>query len=369
VNVVPPSKQEELRAAAETITAQQIYPAWRKAQALLEATIPKATGDAGLWRFPKGAEAYASALRRFTTTSMTANQIHDTGLRMVAELEGKIDALLRQTGRNDGSVSERLAEFWRTQPTYGADAAAERQADIDRIIRDAERRSAVLFDRVPKAPVVAQPYPAFIGQRAASYSDPAPDGSRPGTFQYTAPRAGAVKGRRSTIYHESVPGHHFQIALQMEDTTLPRFRRDGIFGSNSAFIEGWGLYAEHLVAESGWYEGDVAGALDQLEQEVFRARRLVVDTGIHAKRWTRQQAIDYMNGNVAEVERYVVMPGQACAYMVGELRLIELRERAKRALGSRFSLKEFHNLVLGTGSVPLEILEQQVHRWIQSRRA
>jgi uncharacterized protein (DUF885 family) len=286
---------------------------------------------------------------------------------MVTDIEARMDALLRQTGRAEGSVPTRLVDFWRAQPTYdGLNAGAERQADIDRIMRDAERRSALLFDRVPKTPVVAQPYPTFMGQRAASYSAPAPDGSRPGTFQYTASATGP-KGRRSVIYHESIPGHHFQIALQMEDTTLPRFRKDLIFGFNSAFVEGWGLYAEHLVAESGWYDGDVAGALDQLEQELFRARRLVVDTGLHAKRWTRRQAIDYMQGDVAEVERYVVMPGQACAYMVGELKIIELRERAKRELGDRFSLKAFHNLVLGTGVVPLDILEQQVNAWVQSK--
>jgi len=155
----------------------------------------------------------------------------------------------------------------------------------------------------------------------------------------------------------------------MEDPEPPRFRRDGIFGFNSAFVEGWGLYAEELVAESGWYEGDVPGALDQLEQALFRARRLVVDTGIHAKRWTRQQAIDFMDGNVAEVERYVSWPGQACSYMVGKLKIVELRERARRDLGAKFSLKEFHNLVLGVGTVPLDVLEQQVDRWIQSKKS
>ena len=362
-------RQADLLASAEKITADRVYPAWRKAQELLEGEIPKATDDAGLWRLPKGGEVYAARLRQFTTTNMTADQIHDTGLRMVTGIEARMDALLREAGYPDGTMTARLDAFWKVQPKYeGPGAAAERQADIDRVMRDAERRAALLFDRVPKAPVVAQPYPAFMGQRAASYNPPAPDGSRPGTFQYTASGTGP-KNRHSTIYHESVPGHHFQIALQMEDTALPRFRKDLIFGFNSAYAEGWGLYAEHLAAESGWYDGDAAGTLDQLEQELFRARRLVVDTGIHAKRWTRQQAIDYMDGDVAEVERYVVRPGQACSYMVGELKIIELRERAKQALGARFSLKQFHNVVLGTGMAPLEILEQQVDRWIQSQKA
>ena len=206
-----------------------------------------------------------------------------------------------------------------------------------------------------------------MGQRSASYNDPAPNGSRPGVFQYTAAPEGMVKGRKSTIYHETVPGHHYQIALSLEDQTLPRFRRLGVFGFNSAHVEGWGLYAEKLAAENGWYEGDLAGELDQLEQEIFRARRLVVDTGMHAKHWTRQQAIDY--GIAAnEIDRYVMMPGQACSYMIGQLKYVELRERARRELGGKFSVKAYHSFVLGLSVVPLDILEREVTRWIAEQR-
>jgi uncharacterized protein (DUF885 family) len=180
-------------------------------------------------------------------------------------------------------------------------------------------------------------------------------------------------GLRSVAYHEAIPGHHFQNALVMEDDTLPRFRKDGVFGNNSANGEGWGLYAERLAAESGWYEGDPVGLLGQLDAAIFRARRLVVDTGMHAKHWSRQMAIDYLGPNpagsaVAEVERYVMRPGQACSYMIGELKIVELRERAKRELGAKFSLQQFHNVVLGTGRVPLDILEQQVERWIAAKK-
>jgi uncharacterized protein (DUF885 family) len=364
------AKQRQLLAEAERITSEHVHPAWKKAQVLIETTLPKATDDAGLWRFKDGAKVYAHRLRQYTTTNMTADQIHETGLRMVAEIEAKMDTVLRQSGLSEGTVTARAQQFWSRQPRYeGSSALAERQADIDAVIRDAERRAALLFEHVPRSRVVAQPYPAFMGQRAASYSTPPADGSRPGIFQYTA-SADGPKGRRSTIYHETIPGHHFQLALQVENTALPRFRKETIWGSNSAFAEGWGLYAERLAAESGWYEGDTAGALDQLEQEIFRARRLVVDTGLHAKRWTRQQAIDYLQqGNVSEVERYVVQPGQACSYMIGQLKLIELRERARRELGPRFSLKQYHNLVLGTGMVPLDILEQQVDQWIRSQKS
>jgi uncharacterized protein (DUF885 family) len=173
-------------------------------------------------------------------------------------------------------------------------------------------------------------------------------------------------GLRSVTYHEAVPGHHFDNALQVENKTLPRFRQIRAFGGISARGEGWGLYAERLAAESGWYDGDPEGLLGQLEAELFRARRLVVDTGLHAKHWTRQQAIDY-GIEPSEVARYAVYPGQACSYMIGELKLVELREKARKALGDKFSLREYHNLVLDTGTVPLNLLENQVDSWIRAK--
>jgi uncharacterized protein (DUF885 family) len=172
-------------------------------------------------------------------------------------------------------------------------------------------------------------------------------------------------GLRSLVYHETVPGHHFQVALQVENRGLPRFRQIGAFGGISALSEGWGLYAERLAAEAGWYDGDPEGLLGQLDSALFRARRLVVDTGIHLKHWTRQQAIDY-GIEASEVERYVVYPGQACSYMIGQLKIVELRERAKQALGGKFSEREFHDVVLDTGTVPLEILERQVATYISA---
>ena len=169
---------------------------------------------------------------------------------------------------------------------------------------------------------------------------------------------------RTTTYHEGVPGHHLQLALQLEMSSLPMFRRKGALQSLNAYVEGWALYAEHMVAEQGWYEGDVKGRLGQLEDELFRARRLVVDTGLHTMHWTRQQAIDY-GIRPSEVDRYVVIPGQACSYMIGELTILAEREKAEKALGSRFSLKEFHNWVLGTGAVPLAVLQQVIDQHIE----
>jgi uncharacterized protein (DUF885 family) len=239
--------------------------------------------------------------------------------------------------------------------------------DIKGILSDAQKRSALLFDKQPKSPVIAQAFPKFReANAAANYTAPAPDGSRPGTFQYPLRLDQMTKfGLRSTVYHETVPGHHFQLALELEDSSLPRFRQLRVFGGISALTEGWALYAERLAAESGWYDGDPEGLLGQLNFELFRARRLVVDTGLHAKHWTRQQAIDY-GIEPSEVERYVVYPGQACSYMIGEVKIIELRDKAKKALGDQFSLQQFHDTVFDTGTVPLDTLERQVDAYIRS---
>ena len=172
---------------------------------------------------------------------------------------------------------------------------------------------------------------------------------------------------RTLVYHEGVPGHHFQIALQRETGSLPRYRRDGVFGGGSAFAEGWALYAEQLAAENHWYDGDPVGHLGQLYDELFRARRLVVDTGLHAMKWTRQQAIDY-GIKASEVERYVVNPGQACAYKIGMLKILELRAKAQQALGAKFAIKQYHNVVLQNGNVPLAVLAQVIDQWIADHR-
>jgi uncharacterized protein (DUF885 family) len=361
-------RRTQLLADAERIVAQQIYPAWRKAIALIEPLESRVNDDAGLWRFKGGADVYAYALRRFTTTSMTAEQIHQTGLRKVAEIEQEMDTLLRRLGRTQGSVKDRVEQLKKDQAYPLTEDGRKRiMADVEQILRDAEKRSTTLFDRRPKAPVVAQPYPRFRETNAAaSYNSPSPDGSRPGTFQIPLrPERMTKFGLRSLVYHETVPGHHFQIALEMENPALPRFRQIRAFGGISALSEGWGLYAERLTAESGWYEGDIEGRIGQLDSELFRARRLVVDTGIHAKHWTRQQAIDY-GIEASEIERYVVNPGQACSYMIGELKLIELREKTKKALGNKFSFFEFHNTVLGAGTMPLELLDRQVDDYIRA---
>ena len=365
---VPEPRREALRSEAENIVATQVYPAWKKAIATLETQLPRSTDDAGLWRLKGGADAYAYFLRRYTTTNLTPDQIHEIGLREVDRIEKEMDAIFRRLGRTEGSVNQR-AEKLKQDLAYPKteESRSTIMADADGILRDAEKRAAALFDKTPKSRVVVQPFPRFREDNAAAnYNSPSPDGSRPGVIQIPLrPEMMTRFALRSLVYHEGVPGHHFQIALQVENKELPRFRQIGAFGNISALVEGWGLYAERLASESGWYEGDPEGQLGQLYDALWRARRLVVDTGLHAKHWTRQQSIDY-GIEASEVERYVVFPGQACSYMIGQLKIVELREKARKALGDKFSLREYHDVVLDTGTVPLEILERQVDAYIAS---
>ena len=349
-------------AIAEKTMSLSIIPAFRTAQVLLQEHLLRSTDDAGLWRFPDGDQAYSQALHRFTTTDYSATQIHQLGLVEVARIENQMDGLFRQVGYNKGSIKERMRQLDAdSQPPSQPDPRPAILAKYAEILRDAEQRAALIFDLRPKASVVVKREPSFTEENAAAhYSVPAPDGSRPGVFWVPLPGPTfRISEMRTLLYHEAVPGHHFQIALQSEMADLPRFRRDRVFGSIPAHGEGWALYAEQLAAECGWYEGDPKGHLGQLNAELFRARRLVVDTGLHAMHWSRQQAVDY-GTPVSEVERYVVSPGQACSYKIGQLRILELRSRYQRAQSNSFSLKEFHNIILRTGTVPLGVLEQVV---------
>ncbi|MFC1538398.1 DUF885 family protein [Candidatus Latescibacterota bacterium] len=362
--------REQLRAEAEKIVAASVYPAWKKGIALLQMQGADATDDAGLWRFKEGLDFYTFRLASNTSTNLTADEIYEIGLAEVRRIETEMDGMLRRLGRTDGSVTDRIQklklDLQYPNPTSD-ESRAQIMNDIEGIVRDAERRAALLFDILPKSPVVVQPVPRFSEDNAAgSYTPPSMDGSRPGIFQFPRRMGRMTKfGLRTHVYHETVPGHHFHLALQIENKELPRFRQIGTFGSYAASAEGWALYAERLAAESGWYGDDVEGLLGQLYKELFRARRLVVDTGLHARKWTRQQGIDY-GIEASEVERYVVSPGQACSYMIGLLKILDLRDQAKKALGDRFSLRDFHNTMLTTGIVPLNVLADEVERYIKS---
>jgi len=330
-----------LAAQAERVIASDVYPRWREAIVFLESLLPRSADHAGLWRFEGGAAAYAHFLKQSTSTDLKPDEIHEIGLREVARLEREMDALLQRLGRTQGTVKERIAQLKKDLAyPLTEDGRTQIMSEIDAMIREANA--------------------------AASYTPPPMDGSRPGIFQMPLrPERMTKFALRTLVHHETVPGHHFQIGLMVENQALPRFRQARLFGGTPATSEGWALYSERLAAESGWYADDPEGLLGQMDGELFRARRLVVDTGLHAKKWTRQQAIDY-GIEASEIERYVVMPGQACAYMIGQLKFLELRDRAKAALKGRFSERAFHNAVLAPGTVPLDLLEQEVTRYIRA---
>jgi uncharacterized protein (DUF885 family) len=368
--VVSDARRAELTQEAQRIIAATVYPAWQEGIKVLEEQLPAASDNAGISNLPNGEKAYAWHLARFTTTDLTANQIHEIGLREVARIESEMDAIFKKIGRTEGTVKQRIEQLEKDQAyPLTAGGRAKIMADIDTFLADALKRSALVFDRMPKGAVIAQPYPEFRwSSAAASYTAPPLDGSRPGIFQMPLrDDEMTLFGLKTLVYHETVPGHHFQIALMNEDASLPKFRQIRAFGGISAITEGWALYAERVAAEEGWYKDDPEGYLGYLDAALFRARRLVVDTGLHTKGWTRQQAIDY-GIEPSEVERYVVMPGQATSYMIGQLRIYELREKARKALGPKFSLRAFHNAVLGAGALPLSLMETEVDAYIAANR-
>jgi uncharacterized protein (DUF885 family) len=369
VRDLPADEQSTFAAQAGAIVKQSIIPVFQRTRTLLQEQLPHTTNDAGLWRLPNGDKAYALALRQMTSSEYTPQQIHQIGQQEVARIEKQMDGLLVSIGYGEGSIQQRMTRLEKDQQPKQADPRPQLLARYDQILRDAEARAKDLFDITPAAPVVVRREPLFTEKTAAAhYTGPAKDGTRPGIFW--APMPGPefrIVGMRTLVYHEGVPGHHFQVALQQENSGLPRYRRDRVFGVGSAYGEGWALYAEQLAAENGWYGEDVVGRLGQLDAELFRARRLVVDTGLHAMKWTRQQGIDY-GIPAAEVDRYVVMPGQACAYKIGMIRILALRAKAQQALGEKFSIKGFHNTVLETGNVPLPVLEKVVDEWIATQK-
>ena len=362
---LPAPERQAAIEQAKSLVQSRLRPAFQRVLALLGELHPRTNADAGLWRLPQGDRAYAQALASYTTTSMGAEEIHALGLREVSRIEAQMDAVLQGLGRREGTVEQRMVALRaELQPPAEPDPRPGILARYAAAVKDAEKRSQALFNLQPRAPVEVRRVPALTERTASAfYTTPTPDGSRPGIFWAPLPGPSYDLLRiRSLAVHEAVPGHHFQLALQQEQAELPRWRQRRIFGGGSAHSEGWALYAERLALDNGWYIGDPHALLGGLDGQLFRARRLVVDTGLHAKRWTREQAIAY--GLPAhEIERYVSNPGQATAYMVGMLHILALRDEAQKTMGARFTLKDFHDVVLKTGSVPLDVLGEVVRRW------
>jgi uncharacterized protein (DUF885 family) len=324
-----------------------------------------ATDDAGVCKFPEGEAYYAYALRRETTTDLTPDEVHEIGLAEVARIHAEMRALATELGYpEDLNVSQVLERVWQDSVKLGGPQAL---VEFEALIREVDQAVGAVVDLRPAAEVVVEPEPA--GGNIGAYYQPAPrDGSRPGTFFVNVKtRSMARYFMPTTAYHEAVPGHHFQIALAQE-LDLPTFRQELIF---NAYAEGWALYAERLAWELGLYEDDPLGNLGRLAAELLRAARLVVDTGVHAKGWTTEQGAAYYRdvGVPQDMTRYVVLPGQASSYMIGSLRILALRQRAMDALGDRFDIKAFHNVVLGSGSMPLSILERLVEEYVEAELA
>ena len=366
-----------LHDAAIEAVRTSVYPAYERMRAALIAERPKAEGVAdGVGRLPDGAAFYQAMLRRFTTSDYTPEQVHGLGLAEVARIDAEMDALLKSQGLESGTVAERMAAL-RTDPRFlfeNTEAGREQLlARYREILDDIALRMPEYFKTIPPGQLAVERIPASAekGSAMAYYNPAALDGSRQGTFYANLRDTAELPtwGMKTLAVHEGIPGHHFQIAMARELKNLPLLRQQPIY---TAYSEGWALYAERLAAEIGLYENDPFGDLGRLQAEMFRAVRLVVDTGLHAKGWTREQAIEYMVGTagmgedevVSEVERYMALPGQATAYKVGQLKILELRERARAALEPKFNLKDFHTVVLESGAVPLTVLEQLVDEWI-----
>lgn len=372
---LPAAEKERLTAAYRALISEQLMPAYRELRRFVaDEYLPKTRDTVAISALPDGEAWYAYLAKVQTTTDLTPAQIHDIGVAEVARIQGEMHDVMEQMGF-EGSLQDFFVHMT-TAKEYEYPTEEALLADYNSLRERIDLRAKDLFSLVPKAGFEIRPVEAFRAASAAggSYQGPSQDGTRPGVFYVNTYDLPSRKNwDRDALYlHEAVPGHHFQIALQQELTDLPMFRR---FGGETAFAEGWGLYAESLGKELGAYDTPQQ-YFGRLQAEIWRAIRLVVDTGLHSKGWTREQVIAYMKANsattdteaVSEAERYIAIPGQALAYKIGELKILELRARAEEALGDRFDIKAFHAEVLQDGSLPLSVLEAKIDRFVAARK-
>ena len=375
-NEISAADQKRLQAAARQAIEQQVVPAYQKFKSFfISEYIPACFDQVGAWQLPHGDELYAYDVRHYTTTNLTPEQVHQIGLKEVARINSEMQRVMQQTGFK--GTREQFFAFLRTDPQFFYKTPEELFEAYQATAKTVDPNLVKMFRTLPRQPYGVEAIPAASAPdtTAAYYRQGAPDGSRAGTYfvNLYKPDARPKWEMMALTLHESVPGHHLQIARAQEMGELPMFRR---VAGYTAFVEGWGLYAESLGDDMGLYS-DPYSKFGQLTYEMWRAVRLVVDTGIHVKHWTRDQAIQYFKENapkheldiVNEIDRYIAWPGQALAYKMGELKIKELRARAKQELGDKFDIKEFHDAVLGSGAVPLDILERNVNDWLAQKRA
>ncbi|MDH5824317.1 DUF885 domain-containing protein [Luteimonas sp. RD2P54] len=375
VDGIDPSLRSHLLESAAEAVRESTNPGYARLLARVEEALAEQPHSHGLWAVPEGDAYYDAALRWYTSTELDPEQVHRIGLAEVARIETEMDAILRGQGLEQGSLVARL-DLLAGDPAHRfEDSQAGRDAllaEVRAILDRAEPAFPELFGRIPSQPLEVRPVPEYAQDASPGgyYFPPAMDGSRPGTFFINLGSMDMPRWSLPTlVYHEGAPGHHFQIALAQTMDELPTLRRSL---NPSAFSEGWALYAEQLMAEQGAYRDDPLGDLGRLQAEMFRAVRLVLDTGLHRKRWPPERAIAYLRDKTGmgeaeartEVHRYLVQPGQASSYKIGHLKLVELRERARRRLGDDFDIRAFHDLVLGNGALPLAVVERAVDAWI-----
>ncbi|WP_348763952.1 DUF885 domain-containing protein [Hyphomonas atlantica] len=372
------SQADALLSDAVAALTSSVGPAYENVITVMEAHAETATTDDGAWKLPDGDAYYAMRLNQMTTTGMSAAEIHQLGLDEVARIHGEMRGIMAQVGY-EGTLKE-FFEFMRTDEQFYLPNTEEgREAYLSEARHQIELMKEDLpsvFNTFPKADMIVKAVEPFRQKSAgkAFYSRPAPDGSRPGTYYANLYRMQDMPTYQlqALAFHEGIPGHHMQIAIAQELEGIPSFRK---YGGYTAFSEGWGLYSEYLPKEMGYYS-DPYDDFGRLAMEIWRAARLVVDTGIHDKKWTREQAIQYLLDNTPNpegdakkaIERYIVMPGQATAYKIGMIKILELREAARAELGDAFDIAEFHDVVLKDGPVPLSILEENVKTWVASKQ-
>ncbi|MBB3034293.1 DUF885 domain-containing protein [Alteriqipengyuania lutimaris] len=367
--------KDGLKADATTAWTTSAVPAYRRLLAEMERQQAMAPTDDGIWRFPEGEAYYAALLKNYTTTDLTADQIHRIGLQNVERIHNEMREIMDRVGF-EGTLQD-FFEFTRTDDRFYYDTREAYLADAQEKLDAMEAKLPEFFATLPKAALRVKPVEAFREQSAgkAFYQSPAPDGSRPGTYYVNLYNLKDMSKNEleALAYHEGLPGHHLQRSIQTELGDVPPFRR---FGGVTAYTEGWGLYSEELGKDMGFYTDPYAD-FGRLQMELWRACRLVVDTGIHDKRWSRERAIQYLSDNTPNpdgdirkaIERYIVYPGQATAYMIGKLKIMELREAARAELREDFDIRAFHDVVLLPGPVPLDILEENVEAWVASEKA
>ena len=375
---VDAATREKLLAEARAALIGSVKPAYERLLSVLAAQQKIATDDDGAWKFAGGLDYYAFALRGSTTTNMTADEIHRLGLSEVARIHQDMKAIMAKVGFKGDRQA--FFKFIKEDPQFYYPTTPEGKAAYlkraTQIIDDMRVRLDEFFITKPQAPLVVKPVEPFREQGAAGafYEQPSADGARPGTYYVnTVDMHGVPIFEMETLaHHEAIPGHHMQIAIAQELKGIPKFR---MYGGNTAYVEGWALYTEYFPKEFGFYQ-DPYQDFGRLYDELLRAVRLVVDTGLHAKKWTRAQVMDYFRTNTpnperdifTETNRYIVWPSQATAYKIGMLKILELRELAKKQLGSAFDLREYHDLVLKNGAVPMNILEENVRAWITKKK-